>query len=208
VFATCFAALWALIATVIFVLRAQLYRKNIQQSHDELVRLNALLKQQAETDFLTGCMNRRYFDKVLKQAVDQGHRQSSDLSLALFDIDYFKRINDTFGHDIGDRVLQHLSKLAQQHLQPSNSFARLGGEEFAILMPDTDILSAQAQMEALRAHIASTPLIYGELLPIPMTISIGVTALAASDNGSSLLQRADSGMYQAKEAGRNRVIAC
>jgi len=200
------AALWALIASIIFLLRARLYRKKIQQSHDELMLLNARLKHQAETDFLTGCMNRRHFDQTLKMQLSMHQQNNMPLSLALFDIDFFKRINDSFGHDIGDKVLQHICQLTKALIGPSDILARLGGEEFTILMPNTDRETAHNLMEALRSHIAQTPLLFGELLPIPTTISIGITDMIATDTAGALLHRADDGMYRAKGSGRNQVV--
>jgi diguanylate cyclase (GGDEF)-like protein len=200
------AALWTMIASFVFTFRARHYRKKIQQSHDALIDLNERLKQQAQTDFLTGCINRRYFDLLLKEQLILHKQQNTFLSMALFDIDFFKRINDTFGHDIGDKVLQHVCHIVQYKLNENDRLARIGGEEFAILMPNTDIKTAEARMESVRNDLAQTPLLYGELLPIPATISIGVTRMCANDTAGSLLHRADDGMYRAKENGRNQVV--
>lgn len=200
-------ALWSIIASIIFLLRTRLYRKKMHQTHAELLRLNTLLKQQAETDFLTGCMNRRYFDQTLKAITPLCRQQNKALSLAVFDIDFFKQINDEHGHDIGDKVLQHLSQVVRQEMQLLVYFARIGGEEFAILMPETTSEIALSLMESLRSAVTHTPLLYGDLLPIPVTISIGVTTANETDSATSLLQRADHCMYQAKRSGRNQVIA-
>ena len=200
--------LWTFFAAFIFIFRARTYRKNIQKSHHELLELNKLLKHQSETDFLTGCMNRRYFDKQLKETIAQHKKKKIPLSLAFFDIDHFKRINDNFGHDVGDKALQHLCYLVKTIKQDGDLLARLGGEEFALLMINTDVEIANTQMETLREHVAGSPLLYADLFPIQMTISVGVTAAQEYDTANTFLLRADNGMYQAKEMGRNQVVIC
>jgi diguanylate cyclase (GGDEF)-like protein len=200
--------LWTFFAAFIFIFRARTYRKNIQKSHDELLILNQLLKHQSETDFLTGCMNRRYFDKQLKETIAQHKKKKIPLSLAFFDIDHFKRINDNFGHDVGDKALQHLCYLVKTIKQDGDLLARLGGEEFALLMLNTELEVASTRIEALREYVAGSPLLYADLFPIQMTISVGVTAAQEYDTANTFLLRADNGMYQAKEMGRNQVVIC
>jgi diguanylate cyclase (GGDEF)-like protein len=125
----------------------------------------------------------------------------------MLDLDYFKRVNDTFGHTVGDAVLRHVAGLARSRLRGIDLFGRLGGEEFAVLLPGTALTGALEFAERLRQHVAEnpTPCDNG---PIAITVSIGVTELDPQDSGpSNVLARADRALYGAKEAGRNRVEA-
>jgi diguanylate cyclase (GGDEF)-like protein len=200
------AALWAVWATLIYTQRARLYRKSIELTNIELLRLNDRLKHQAESDFLTGCMNRRSFDEKLNQEISRSQRQDYPLSIALLDLDHFKRINDTYGHATGDAMLRHFAHFVQANIRLSDSFARLGGEEFAVLMPDTDEAAAVPLIERLRGLVAHAPLALenGPLLTI--TVSIGLTTLCATDVSKTFIRRADEALYAAKAAGRNRTI--
>lgn len=200
------AALWAIVATLIYTLRARLYRNSIEQANAELLRLNDRLKHQAESDFLTGCMNRRSFDEKLNREISRSQRQNYPLSIALLDLDHFKRINDTHGHATGDAALRHFAQFVQGNIRLSDSLARLGGEEFAVLMPDTDASAAVPLIERLRSLVAQTPLPLenGPLLTI--TVSIGLTSLCDTDMAKTFIRRADEALYAAKAAGRNRAI--
>lgn len=200
------AAMWAICATLIFTLRARLHRNSIERANGELLRLNDRLKHQAESDFLTGCMNRRSFDEKLNQEISRSQRQNYPLSVAMFDLDHFKRVNDTYGHATGDAVLQHFAHFVQGNIRLTDSLARLGGEEFAVLMPDTDEAAAVPLIERLRGLVADAPLPLesGPLLAI--TVSIGLTTLCPTDVAKTFIRRADEALYAAKAAGRNRAI--
>lgn len=200
------AGLWAVCATAVFVLRGRQFRTNIEAAHAELLLLNDRLKHQAESDFLTGCMNRRRFDEELDQEIRRSQRQKYPLTLALMDLDHFKRINDSFGHLIGDAALQHFASVMRGHLRQTDRFARIGGEEFALLMPDTSPAAAIPLIERLRQCIADAPLPLASGASLTMTASIGVANLCFLDDHDALFQRADNAMYEAKSSGRNRAI--
>ncbi len=198
---------WALVMTSLFVLRARAYRRHVQRANQDLRQLNRQLKQQAESDFLTGSMNRRRFSEALAQEIGRSHRQKYPLAIAMFDLDHFKRINDTHGHVTGDKVLQRFAELVRQHIRVSDSFARLGGEEFAVLMPDADQGFATLALERMRKLVAEAELaLPGGGAPLRVTVSVGATVLAPADDADSFLNRADGALYAAKSQGRDRVV--
>jgi diguanylate cyclase (GGDEF)-like protein len=168
----------------------------------ELEDTGAQLDRLATVDSLTETYNRRYFMERARHEIFQ----SPHAALLLFDIDHFKRINDEYGHDIGDQVLQGLCKVCKDNLREKDLFARFGGEEFIILLPDTNIGKAQQIAERLCRIISITPLItsQGEMTT---TISIGVSSFSSLNQVSieMLLVQADKAMYRSKQAGRNRV---
>lgn len=200
------AFLWAVSATIVFLMRGHCFRLNIEAVNVELHKLNEQLKHQAEVDFLTGCMNRRRFDEELDHEIRRSLRQKYPLTLAMFDLDHFKIINDSHGHQTGDAALQHFARVVRDQIRQTDRFARLGGEEFALLMPDAGSAAALPMVERLRQRIAQTPLPLpnGELLP--MSVSIGMASLCKVDDNDSLYQRADNAMYEAKAGGRNRTV--
>lgn len=161
------------------------------------------------SDPLTGVYNRRYFDANLEHLVNRSRIANKPLSLAFCDIDHFKLFNDTYGHAAGDEVLIEFSKRLQANTRSLEQIARLGGEEFVVVMPDAAQDQALAIGERLRACIAETPFHLSDRSEIiPVTISVGVATLSPGDaNGQALLKRADEAMYQAKHGGRNRVTA-
>jgi diguanylate cyclase (GGDEF)-like protein len=164
----------------------------------------------ANRDFLTGAWSRRAFWKTAVREMARARRTGRDLSLLAMDVDHFKRINDTYGHAEGDRVLKELVLRAEETIRSIDYFGRIGGEEFALLMPDTGIEGALAVGERLRAELAldrSLTEAHNSSLPITRyTVSIGVAALRDRDTFQDLLQRADAALYRAKAEGRNRVI--
>lgn len=165
-----------------------------------------LYKQQlevlSETDSLTGVANRLVFNRTLMQEIQRAHRYHSDLSLLLFDIDHFKQVNDNFGHDVGDQVLVCLSERIGELLRETDVLCRIGGEEFTVIMPETNIEQAQQTAERLRLAVENLP---EESLPTPMTVSFGVAYMTRWDSDKTLFRRADDALYRAKEHGRNRV---
>lgn len=155
----------------------------------------------ATTDSLTGIANRREFTAILEREVARVQRYGKPLSLAMFDLDYFKRVNDTFGHDVGDDVLQAVTRLVKENIRSADVVARWGGEEFMVLMPESDMQAAGRASEKLRQAIAGHHFdTVGKL-----TASFGVAAFEPHDDLNSLLKRADDALYQAKDNGRNRV---
>ncbi len=167
------------------------------------------LKQLATRDGLTGLLNRREFQRLLDEEWQRCARFGHTFVLVLCDIDHFKRINDTHGHQIGDEVLKHVSSLLAGQLRTVDRVARYGGEEFAILMVESDRKTAIASMQRLFALLAETPCsVPGSELQIPVTLSAGV-ALMPDDAATpdKLVAAADKALYAAKKAGRNRIVS-
>lgn len=163
--------------------------------------LEAELQRQASHDPLTGIYNRRKGAELLYQEITRAQRYASPLSVLLFDLDYFKTINDRYGHDIGDTVLRELTAIATRRLREADILARWGGEEFLVLLPETSLEGASRAAEDLRQHVAET-----EFSGVPnLTISVGMAELREDDNVDRLLKRVDNALYVAKNGGRNRV---
>lgn len=162
----------------------------------------------AQTDFLTGLANRRQFMTLAEKELSRTARYGGAVAVFMIDIDHFKKINDSFGHSAGDLVLQHLSRLFQNELREIDILGRLGGEEFAIMLPQIDDKKAVLIAERLRMSIAeaSIPLPQGD--PVHLTVSIGVSMTEHSEvSVDFLLNQADKALYVAKNSGRNRVVA-
>lgn len=177
-------------------------RSTLKSHNDELQRLTARLGHEARSDPLTGLPNRRHFDVALQDLLvraDVNHL-AEGFSVALMDIDHFKPVNDEHGHAVGDQVLQQLAKLLSSQLRGRDFAARIGGEEFALLMPVTSIDEASSALERLRQAIE----IY-RWQPVPITVSLGVTSYLPEDTRESLMARADAALYSAKHLGRNLV---
>jgi two-component system cell cycle response regulator len=168
-----------------------------------------LSMEMAITDALTGLYNRRYMETHLTMLVDQAAARGKALSLLLLDIDHFKAINDTYGHDVGDDVLREFATRLRKTTRGIDLACRYGGEEFVIVMPETDIAVAEAVAERIRRRIANEPFSIREgAAAIEVTLSIGLAALGPpGDIGGTLLKRADQALYRAKRDGRNRVVA-
>ena len=182
---------------------SQEMEETVRQRTQELQSANQALEMQARCDPLTGLLNRRGLEGQFDFAIALARRSGRPLSLLTVDVDHFKRVNDTHGHGVGDQVLQGLARTLQQRLRRSDVAARIGGEEFVALLPDTGLKEAQATADALRLAVAAQE--YPQVGHI--TISLGVSALRGGDEdgASALLQRADAALYQAKGEGRNRV---
>ena len=164
------------------------------------------LERQAHLDYLTGLHNRGYFMHLAEIEVARAVRYRSHLSLLMMDVDYFKKINDTHGHKAGDLVLKKLGELCRKTLREVDIIGRIGGEEFAVMLPETDSTEAMEVAERLRLAIASNKVGIEQGLPVSFTISIGVASLSPSnENLDVLLSLADQALYLAKESGRNRV---
>jgi diguanylate cyclase (GGDEF)-like protein len=160
----------------------------------------------ATTDFLTGVESRRTFVGAVDYEIARMQRDSScQCAILMFDLDHFKQVNDTYGHATGDEVLKHITKLMSNEIRKVDRIGRLGGEEFAILMPGTDMASAQTFAERLRQEVETTP-ISVDSQSIVVTVSIGLSVLKGSDESSGpALERVDQALYKAKNLGRNRV---
>ncbi|MDD2700892.1 MAG: diguanylate cyclase [Sideroxydans sp.] len=176
--------------------------------HDitEIKRFERELERRAQTDVLTGLNNRRHFYELAEQELLRARRYVKPLALLMFDVDHFKQVNDSYGHYAGDAVLRKLSDVCLHTLREIDIVGRFGGEEFVVMMPETNTQHAMDAAERLRLALAATevPIDSGEA--IHFTVSIGVTCLCADDeNVDAVLKRADTAMYQAKAAGRNQV---
>lgn len=163
------------------------------------------LRLLATVDELTGLPNRRHFLGRLEQELARARRDGTPLCLATVDIDHFKRINDNHGHPAGDAVLRTIAAVIREKLRIEDSPARLGGEEFALLLPNTRPHQAQRVCERLRAAIAARVIELPGAAAVRVTLSTGVAALAAGDDPNELMRRSDAALYDAKEHGRNQV---
>jgi diguanylate cyclase (GGDEF)-like protein len=157
---------------------------------------------EAETDQLTGLFNRRHIMAALSDAIGRARQAKTAASIAIIDLDHFKRINDTFGHAAGDKVLCHFAGAAQQMIRRSDVLARIGGEEFMLLMPGTDCARAEAVIERLRAAISASAPVDG--LALQYTFSAGVATFGTGSQ-EEIFQKCDDALYRAKQNGRNRV---
>lgn len=187
-------------------LRTQIRRKRY---NDSLRSSVARTVEMAVTDPLTGLYNRRYLDSHLQNLFDRAVARKRPLAIMLADIDRFKSINDTWGHDAGDAILKEVAARLRRNLRGIDLVCRYGGEEFVIVMPDTELAVAEKVAERIRLEIAEGPFSTGEGRPsIAVTSSLGVAALKeGSDTVAALMKRADVALYEAKTGGRNRVVA-
>ena len=169
--------------------------------------LHQELKFQAQNDYLTGLSNRRRFMELAEQELVRTTRYRKQLSIFMVDIDYFKKVNDTYGHKTGDVVLQQLSETLRSTLREIDVIGRLGGEEFAVLLPETALSEAAEVAERLRERVAEQEIVLETGMPLHFTVSIGVACLQQKNsNIDMLLNLADEALYKAKEGGRNRVF--
>lgn len=172
----------------------------------ERKRLEEDLRAQAGTDPLTNVPNRRSFEAAARREVERSRRYAKPFAVIALDIDFFKRVNDTHGHDVGDIVLKELTKVCLTQLRLTDVLARLGGEEFSALLPETDIDAATKLAERLRVAVAAKPIATPKG-GLPITISLGVAQYAPNEPTiEAALKRADEALYEAKHGGRNKVI--
>ena len=177
-----------------------------RQSAITINRANTYSKvlQYATLDALTNLNNRRQFEVRLKQEIATTKRQKNPLCAMMIDIDFFKKVNDTYGHASGDAVLRTVASIIKEHLRESDIPSRYGGEEFAVLLPYTHIEEAKIVGERLRKAVEETPIPIDKK-NINVTISMGLAEFNVNETGEELFKRADSALYEAKEGGRNRV---
>ncbi len=192
-FATVVALVWAAVAL-------------LERLAAQSFAYHGRLQREASTDALTGLHNRREFESGMVREMERARRMHVPLSLAILDIDFFKRINDQHGHDIGDAVLREVAATLQRHIRKSDLLARIGGEEFALVMLGTQPPGAWVVLERLRSAVAALR-IPAAGQEIGCTISIGITDRVETDHDWPMLyKRADGALYEAKERGRNRVV--
>ena len=167
--------------------------------HEEIYRMTIV-------DGLTQIHNKRYLFEALDKELIRARRYDRQLSLLIFDIDYFKNINDQYGHLAGDHVLRELARIVQERIRRDEVFARYGGEEFVIVLPETPLAGGVALAENLRGRVETHPFAFqGERIPV--TISVGCAMLGEEKSAADLIQRADDKLYEAKRGGRNRVCS-
>ena len=170
----------------------------------ELLDLFSNIKDMANKDFLTGLYNRRFFFESGNAIYINAKRQNENLAVAMVDIDLFKKINDTYGHDIGDIAIKEVKKILTHHLRKSDLVARFGGEEFCILLHDISLENIEKLFEKVRVSFENN-IIKTNGVEISYTVSIGVY-YGLSDSLESLINLSDESLYEAKETGRNKVI--
>ncbi len=202
---------WSILDTTVYeeidVLSQSFYRMG-----EKISQLMEILESQAQYDNLTGLANRHYYFKRSQQILELIQRNKRSCSLIFLDIDKFKKVNDTYGHSVGDEVLVQLGKLLERNIRISDVAGRLGGEEFSIILPDTDIDGAQLLAERLRNRVEDTLLLIGETT-LNITVSIGIAVYQGTgikinmiDVLEDLIKKADTAMYSAKQEGRNKVV--
>ena len=181
-------------------IRRHRYAQELRQSVNNTMAL-------AVTDDMTGLYNRRYFDRHLGVMLGKAQAQDRDMAVMILDIDHFKSVNDTHGHDIGDAVLKEFSLRLKRNIRGVDLACRFGGEEFVVLMPDTDFRQAEAVAERVREAVAERGFEVGTTRPLAVTVSVGVTLHESlADTPETLIKRADVALYRAKREGRNRVV--
>lgn len=196
-------------ALLIFALAANRQVSDAKQAIGTLEAKTRSLEIEAQRDGLTGLFNRACFDQLLGQRVAQAKREGTHLSLVLFDVDHFKRVNDTYGHQAGDKVLTGVAKVLSSRMRPTDVTARYGGEEFVLLLPNTDAAGAAVVAERLRNRLGETEHDIGSGSALRVTASAGHATLQPGSDatGDMLVASADGALYAAKRAGRNRVLA-
>ncbi len=186
--------------------------QRLQTRVDELELQVAQLQQQleverrlAQIDPLTGIANRRAFAARLKSEIARSERNGSPMSLVVWDIDHFKKINDNYGHPFGDDVIRCVAQVIDTHLRESDFSARYGGEEFVALLPDCDAEGARTLAEKISLAIQQSGCCLN-IVGLNLTVSCGIASLHGSDRDETLFKRADDALYRAKVTGRNRVV--
>jgi diguanylate cyclase len=184
-------------------------RTRVHEAEGEVTRLQNELAHASDLvrhDALTGALNRKGMDEALESEVARLRRQGGSLSLAMLDIDNFKKLNDSLGHAVGDAALVHLSQVARETIRPQDTLARYGGEEFVVLLPNTPIDDAVSAMVRVQRELTRRFFLSNND-KVLITFSCGVAELQGEETPSDTLKRADEAMYLAKRAGKNRVVS-
>lgn len=194
------------------VLVYPLMRSQVRQSGElqvmarTLTEKSATFQQAALTDALTGLQNRRYFDDALAEYLEEFGRIGRPIGVMIIDLDHFKKVNDTHGHDVGDMVLKELGKCLLEFTRYHDIVARLGGEEFAVVAPNLDGYALKKLAERIRMAVEAMKIHAGNT-QLKVTASIGIATWNGKEDGMGLYKRADAQLYHAKNGGRNRVAA-
>ena len=177
----------------------------LDKKQEDLLRQ---LYESSKRDGLTGIFNRKHFEERLAAELSYAIRHEVPLGLVLFDLDYFKHVNDTYGHPAGDAVLRHVTAVVTQKLRNEDLFARVGGEEFAVLLRGANLRSAARVGERLRVAVATAPVHFdGNQIPVSVSVGCVTTAEEPEPTAQSLVDRVDARLYRAKRCGRNRVVS-
>jgi diguanylate cyclase len=202
-----------LLSTV--VMQASGIQNTVEASHKELQETRytiinmqnelAETRQLLNEDALTGALNRRGLDQTLTREIARCQRNDAKLTLVMVDLDFFKNVNDTYGHEAGDQMLIHFASLIRSVMRKSDALVRYGGEEFTLVLPDTDSRGALLVLGRLQQLMKKSPLLY-EGKQVNTTFSAGLAALGPDENGHALLRRADDALYQAKNSGRDKIV--
>ncbi len=199
-----------LIIGIVFVLptiRTQMRKEDkLQTLTESLSARSVTLEHEALTDGLTGMHNRRYFDDAMNEYLDQFRKIDKPIGLMILDLDHFKKVNDTYGHDVGDEVLRQIARCLQEFTRYHDVVARLGGEEFAVVAPNMSRESLFKLADRIRYAISSLNIKSGNV-QLRVTMSIGLAIWDHKETAEELYKRADMQLYQAKRTGRNRVCA-
>ncbi|HEX7932982.1 MAG TPA: diguanylate cyclase [Paraburkholderia sp.] len=195
----------AWVITVSYV-RERRHHRATRDLAEQLQSANTLLSAEARHDVLTGALSRRYFLDLLRHEIDRAHLGNQPLCMAIADLDHFKQINDRFGHATGDRALEHFVETCRAELRGGDAIGRLGGEEFGLLLPATDLAGGREVVERLRLRLKAIP---SPKLPasVTLSVSIGITELSLDDLPERIMSRADTALYAAKSGGRDRTEA-
>jgi two-component system, cell cycle response regulator len=185
-------------------LKTQIRRKKYQDALRSNYQQSVSM---AITDSLTGLYNRHFLDAHLNNMVNSSINNKKSFSMMMLDMDHFKSVNDTYGHDVGDEILKNLAKRIVDSIRSSDLAARIGGEEFMVLLPETNLADAYILADRMRAKIGTTPFpVSHQIGELTKTISIGIAELNLSgDNAAAMIKRADNALYEAKNTGRNKV---
>jgi diguanylate cyclase (GGDEF)-like protein len=170
----------------------------------ERQRLAEELKRMATTDELTGLSNRRHYLELSSQEFKRARRHNTPLTVCILDVDYFKQVNDNFGHAVGDTALRAIAGACRESLREMDILGRFGGEEFTITLPETDAHTAQEVAERLRTRIEELSL---DVADLRLSVTIGLAERVDEEHIEQLLTRADLALYEGKRAGRNRVVS-
>ena len=178
--------------------------KYIIDTFEGIDKLVENLKEEAIYDALTHCFNKKEIEVLLEKSLKEFLRYNTPLSVLMLDIDFFKKVNDTYGHLAGDFILKEVANIIRSTIRNSDICGRFGGEEFIIVLPNTKLSGAMKLAERIRGNIEKNDFIFQDK-KIPITVSIGITSASKNDTLFSIIERVDEALYEAKNKGRNRV---